>query len=151
MNPGTPYGNNPSGSALGEATKGAQAFEVRNWTGYLSSAFGQGIHPRLDENINKLYTFNFPFQNGLRNTGSSSCDGNGALRSINGRVQAVGSNYIDVSIDNGDRYRVGVAPCTQFAANQANFQLQVGDELIAKGFQSAGNNLSCQQAIALRK
>lgn len=148
VNPGTPYGNNPSGSALGAATKGSQAFEIGDWSHYLSSAFGQGINPRLDENINRLYPFNFQFQ-GLRPTGT--CGGSGSVRSITGRIQAIGASYIDVAADTGASYRVHVAPCSQLSANQEGYALQVGDQLIAKGYQNAGNNLSCQQAVALGK
>ena len=56
---GTPYGNNAAGAALGPATRGTNAFRVTDWTNYLSSAFGSGIHPSFDGNINYLYPLQF--------------------------------------------------------------------------------------------
>lgn len=63
---GTPYGNNAAGSALGPATQGSARIEISNWTQYLSSAFGKGINPALDGNINYLYTFQAATQTGVR-------------------------------------------------------------------------------------
>lgn len=60
---GNPTGNNPSGSPLGPInTNGNGAsgsFTVLNWTNYLSSAFGAGVHPSFPGSVTSLYPFNF--------------------------------------------------------------------------------------------
>ena len=85
---------------MGEATLGVEAFEVNDWTGYLSSAFGRGIHPRFDGNVNQLFSFTFGTQSGLRGS-TSTCSGSGPLRSFSGRIETVGGSYIGVRLDNG--------------------------------------------------
>jgi len=54
-NPGTPYGNNPSGSPLGPINQNGNgapgSFRVNSWTNYLSSAFGAGVHPSLPGSV----------------------------------------------------------------------------------------------------
>lgn len=132
VNPGTPYGNNPSGSALGEATQGTDAFQVNDWAGYLSSAFGRGINPKFDGNVNRLYSFSLQGQTGLRGS-TSSCEGSGPLRSFSGLIQTVGGSFMDVRLDNGQQYRVNLSPCTQLAANQQGYQPHQGDALIFQG------------------
>ena len=60
---GTPYGNNPSGSALGPVnTNGNGApgsFKITSWTHYLSQAFGAGVHPSYRGSVTELFPFNF--------------------------------------------------------------------------------------------
>jgi len=54
-NPGTPYGNNPSGSPLGPINQNGNgapgSFRVNSWTNYLSSAFGAGVHPSFPGSV----------------------------------------------------------------------------------------------------
>lgn len=54
--PGTPFGNNPSGSPLGQIkTNGSGAsgsFKVNNWANYLSSAYGAGVNPAIIGSVN---------------------------------------------------------------------------------------------------
>ena len=47
-----------------------------------------------------------------------------------------------------EQIRVQINPCTRLAASQAGYSFNVGDQLIAKG-QKSGQNLSCQQGIAI--
>lgn len=62
-NPGTPNGNNPSGSPLGQInTNGNGApgsFKINNWVNYLSTAYGAGINPAIIGSVNELFPFNF--------------------------------------------------------------------------------------------
>jgi len=55
-NPGTPNGNNPSGSPLGPVrTNGNGApgsFRISNWSNYLSTAYGAGVSPALIGSVN---------------------------------------------------------------------------------------------------
>ena len=95
---GSPSGNNPSGSPLGSATRGTGAFPVANWGSYLSSAFGAGINPAFDGNVNALYPFAFTVGGGLRGgavAGAGSGCG-GAGRSITGTIVGVGNQGIQV-------------------------------------------------------
>ena len=59
-NPGTPFGNNPSGSPLGPlANNGGYngGYVVNDWTHYLSQAFGDGVNPAFSQSVNALYPF----------------------------------------------------------------------------------------------
>lgn len=62
-NPGTPFGNNPSGSPLGPInTNGNGApgsFRVNNWANYLSLAYGAGVSPAFTGSVTELFPFNF--------------------------------------------------------------------------------------------
>ena len=148
MNPGTPYGNNPSGSALGEATKGTDGFEVQDWTNYLSNAFGKGINPRIDGNINRLYPFRTESQgttSGLR----GGCEGSGPIRSVTGKIVSIGSSHIDLNTDLG-QVRVDINPCSKLTSNTAGYSFHVGDQFIGT-LQGHGSHNSCQQGIAIRQ
>jgi hypothetical protein len=61
--PGTPFGNNPSGSPLGPIKvdgDGAEGyFTIKSWTHYLSQAFGSGVHPAFKGSVTKLFPFHF--------------------------------------------------------------------------------------------
>ena len=145
---GAPSGNNPAGSPLGQATGSATRIKIDNWTHYLSSAFGKGIHPSLDENINYLYPFTMEAQNGLRGS-NNVCDQNGPVRAIEGTITGVRNGAIDVHA-NGQDYNVQYAGCTRFAANQPNYQPKAGDKMVAKGT-TRGNHMYCQQAVAIQE
>jgi hypothetical protein len=60
---GTPFGNNPSGSALGpirnDGNGAPGSFRVPNWNNYLSSAYGAGVNPAVTGSVNELFPFNF--------------------------------------------------------------------------------------------
>lgn len=62
-NPGTPYGNNPSGSPLGpirnDGNGAPGSFTVNSWTNYLSSAYGAGVNPAFPGSVTRLFPFNF--------------------------------------------------------------------------------------------
>lgn len=62
-NPGTPYGNNPSGSPLGPIKNNGNgvpgSFKINNWVNYLSSAYGAGVNPNFLGSVNELFPFNF--------------------------------------------------------------------------------------------
>ena len=90
----------------------------------------------------------FSFTIGLR-TNANACNGYGPDQSISGQVQAVGGSYFDVLGDDGRHYRAHVAPCTKLSANHKDHKLKYGDKVVAKGTYTAGNNISCKEAIAL--
>lgn len=63
MKPGTPFGNNPSGSALGDVKRNGDgapgSFRINSWRNYLSSAYGAGVNPAIFGSVNELFPFNF--------------------------------------------------------------------------------------------
>lgn len=92
---GSPSGNNPAGSPLGQATGSTTRIQIDDWTHYLSSAFGKGINPTLDGNINYLYPFTMGEQNGLRG-GNNICNQNGPVRAIEGEITGMRNGKIHV-------------------------------------------------------
>ena len=120
VNTGTPIGNNPAGSALGQATGSAQRMHISSWTNYLSSAYGRGINSTLDQNINYLYPFTIEIQNGLRGSNQNICDQNGPVRAIEGTITGMNNGVINVN-SHGQNYQVNYAGCTRFSANQPNY------------------------------
>ena len=121
---GTPYGNNPSGSPLGpiktSGSGAAGSFVVKDWTHYLSLAFGSGIHPAFRGSVSNLYPFNFlsvVSGSNVRNDyeeesveseteeasydDSGVCGGNGPVRAASGQVISIGENSFKVRLDNG--------------------------------------------------
>lgn len=129
---GAPYGNNPSGSPLGPATRGAERIAISNWNSYLSNAFGNGINPAFDQNINALYPFSFTFGNGVQPS-SSICSGSGASRSLTGTVTNVGDNYFMMETGQGQNRRVNVGSCSQLSSNQPNYDMVPGSQVIVRG------------------
>lgn len=93
-NPGTPYGNNPSGSPLGPVNQGGNgapgSFRVSSWTSYLSTAYGAGVSPAYPGSVTQLFPFNFlstTSGNQGQNTGVTNAYGNirGGLGGNGGR------------------------------------------------------------------
>ena len=168
---GTPYGNNPSGSPLGPIkTNGSGAagkFVVKDWTHYLSLAFGRGIHPAFRGSVTALYPFNFlSVVNGgnVRNDyeeepevktesvdvdDSGVCGGNGPVRAASGEVVAIGAGGFKVRLDNGEIYDVKISPCTQMNANVAGYRMKAGDEAIMKGAQVGYSKMNASQVTCL--
>ena len=129
-NLGEPFGNNPSGSALGSVNDG---YTVSDFTHYLSNAFGAGIHPSFNRPINHLYPFGLGgavVRQGLRRGCGT---GYGPLKAIVGRIVTAGDNSFDVKVDAGETYQVKVGSCTKLSSNAKNYRLAVGDEAIVKG------------------
>lgn len=126
---GSPTGNNPSGSPLGAATQGTEAFAVQDWSSYLSRAFGSGINPAFDGNVNALYPMNFQFTNGLRGAGNGAnvCGAAGPVRAVSGNVIAIAGSSFTIRTQGGQQYEVNVAPCSQLSANHQGHYLSVGD------------------------
>lgn len=143
---GTPIGNNPAGAALGPATQGTDRIQISNWTQYLSNAFGRGINPAFDGNINYLYTFQATTQTGVRTT-QNVCDQSGPVRAVTGTITGVQNNAVTANV-NGQSMRISYGDCTTLASNQPNYQFQVGDQIVAKGV-IAGSQLYCSNAVAL--
>lgn len=113
-NAGTPYGNNPSGSALGPVrTDGNGApgsFKITSWTHYLSQAFGAGVQPAYRGSVTELFPFNFfsevdgdMVNNNYESQGGSQggCGGNGPMRVATGQVVHVGEDSFKVRLENG--------------------------------------------------
>ena len=151
MGSGTPNGNNAAGAALGPATGSANRIEITNWTSYLSNAFGKGINPTLDGNINYLYPLDFQVSGNLRGNSDSSCSPSGSVRSVSGTVNGVRGNVINLTGDNGQTYELTIGQCTQLLSNQADATVAAGDQVIARGTQNGYNGMSCQNGIVLKK
>ena len=93
---GTPFGNNPSGSALGTVKRDGDGapgeFKIANWTHYLSMAYGSGVNPAYKGSVNTLYPFNFHSivkghhvsNNYEREAENGVCGGNGPVRIASG-------------------------------------------------------------------
>jgi hypothetical protein len=151
-NPGTPYGNNPSGSPLGPVRRGgngaAGSFVVNNWRNYLSSAYGAGVNPSFPDTVTELFPFSFLSSvSGNMSSGTTvvngdvrgyyagergTCGGRGPSNNLGqvvatGVVVNVGSDSFDVRGNDGRVYQIGVAPCTQLNANKASYSVQSGD------------------------
>jgi hypothetical protein len=165
-NPGTPFGNNPSGSPLGPInTNGNGApgsFRVPSWTNYLSTAYGAGVSPAFPGSVTELFPFNFlsstsgnqsantGVNNGYGNIrgttggntgngangGRGGCGGNGsglAGRVTTGVVVAVRTDAFDIQGNDGQKYTINVAPCTQLNANKADYIMETGHQAVVKG------------------
>lgn len=141
---GSPSGNNPSGSPLGPATQGTSAIAITNWSSYLSNAFGRGINPTLDGNINYLYPFTFTGAT----TNPSVCQGSGPVRAITGTIVEVGQGHILIEAE-GRTYQINIGTCSNMTSNVAGHTVTTGDQVIAKGTQSGSNSMNCQQGIVV--
>lgn len=134
---GTPWGNNPSGSALGPvtATGGVTgSFRVNSWTNYLSSAYGAGVNPAFPGSVTELFPFSFlsNVNGNIVINGNGGCGGSSAPSVTTGTVVAVRPDSFDVRSDSGV-YKINVAPCTAFNANRPDYVLEVGHVAVVKG------------------
>ena len=106
---GTPYGNNPSGSALGairlDSTGAEGSYIISDWTYYLSQAFGAGVHPAFAGSVTKVYPFNFLSTvqgstvvnnyNGLRSEAYNGvCGGTGPIKAVTGEIKSIKANSL---------------------------------------------------------
>lgn len=152
---GTPWGNNPSGAALGSpiATGGVQgSFKVNSWTNYLSSAFGAGVQPAWPGTVTELFPFSFLSTvngNVVINGGSGGCGGSAPAFITTGVVTAVRSDSFDVRNNEGQTVNVGVAPCTKLNSNRPNFVMEQGATAVVKGWGS-GNQITANQVTCLK-
>ena len=115
---GTPYGNNPSGSPLGPVDTSGNgapgAFLIKDWTHYLSQAFGAGIHPAFPGSVNELFPFNFLSLvkgNDVRNTYGQlrgGCGGAGPIKAFSGKVRTIRDSNFDVELESGEKYTVAI-------------------------------------------
>ena len=159
--PGTPYGNNPAGSALGPVDRsgsGAKgSFKIKDWTHYLSLAFGAGVHPAYIGSVTELFPFNFLssvdgtyIENNYNyKQQGGACGGNGPVRAISGTVSFIGEDSFKVRLDNGEEYDISIDPCTKLNSNIDGYKLSIGDEAIAKGAQKIGRSLGASQVTCL--
>ena len=160
-NPGTPTGNNPSGSPLGPIQNNGNgapgSFKINSWTNYLSSAYGAGVNPSFVGSVNELFPFNFlsnvsgnlvrgtnvvngygniKDQNGQNDQIGGGCGGataNSNQKVTTGVVVEVRDDSFDIRANDGQVYSIKVAPCTRLNANKPNFKLQKGHEAVVKG------------------
>ena len=166
---GTPYGNNPSGSPLGPISQhgnGAPGeFVVKDWTHYLSLAFGRGVHPAFRGSVTKLYPFNFlSIVSGrtIRNeydeivhekpkvqNNGGVCGGNGPVRAASGEVISIGQDGFKVRLDDGQVYDIHVSPCTKMNSNVAGYSMKMGDEAVVKGTQVGYSRMNASQVTCL--
>lgn len=141
-NPGTPNGNNPSGSPLGPVaqTGGVSgAFTISSWTNYLSQAYGAGVNPAFSGSVTALYPFSFSsvvrgnnVYNNIRDSSSSStstttsaCNPTSTIPSASttGVIVAVRDNSFDLQQNDGSVVTVNVAPCTSLNANKSGYKI----------------------------
>lgn len=159
-NPGTPFGNNPSGSPLGPVNANGDgapgSFRVNSWTNYLSTAYGAGVNPAYPGSVTQLFPFNFlsgtsgnQAQGTLVNNnygnirgqggqgGQGGCGGSGiGARVTTGVVVEVRQSSFDLRANDGQVFTINVAPCTQLAANVAGYTMEAGDKAVVKGYDS---------------
>lgn len=87
-NPGTPAGNNPSGSPLGPVNQGGNgapgSYTITNWVSYLSQAYGAGVSPAYTGSVTALYPFSF----------SSVVRGNNVYNNIRDASNSAGSSSL---------------------------------------------------------
>lgn len=124
---GTPFGNNPSGSALGPVKKDGDGapgkFKISNWTHYLSMAYGSGVNPAFKGSVTTLYPFNFHSTVDGHNvhnnyeTSNGACGGNGPVRIASGTIVSIGEDNFTVKLENGEHYKIYLNPCTKMNAN----------------------------------
>lgn len=137
---GTPWGNNPSGAALGPLKKDGNgapgSFKINSWVNYLSSAYGAGVSPAFSGSVTELYPFSFSSKvqgNNVYNEGGAggektqkiSCGSNKNenLKIASGVVTAIRDDGFDVKIDDGSVYKINVAPCTNLNANTPGYKI----------------------------
>ena len=143
-NPGTPAGNNPSGSPLGPVYQGngvTGSFTISSWTNYLSQAYGAGVSPAFSGSVTALYPFSFSsvvrgnnVNNNVRNAGDNTNSGSGSSSGSNqwgcsgnipnlpsvsksGVVVAVRDTSFDIKHDDGSTSTVSISPCTSLNSN----------------------------------
>jgi len=139
---GTPFGNNPSGSALGPATGTGGSFRVNSWTNYLSTAFGAGVNLGWNGVVTDLYPFSFP--------ATSPCPLATAVPVVTtGVVTAVRNDSFDVRSNQGQLYQVNVAPCTVLNANRPDYILEQGATAVVKGWSSSSSS-SCSGRVRIQ-
>jgi hypothetical protein len=97
-NSGTPFGNNPSGSYLGQpAVVSAGSVIVKDWYNYLSTTFGLGIRPAFSDNIEQLFTLSNTNIN-LQISNVKCAQGN-LFRTLTGRITVLRGNEFDIVLD----------------------------------------------------
>ena len=155
---GTPYGNNPSGSALGPIKNNGNgapgSFQIPNWTNYLSQAYGAGVNPAFSGSVNNLYPFTFSSTvsgNTVSNGGNlrqdtQTCNG-GQVRSITGTVRSMTANSFVLEEYDGTLTTISVAPCTQLTANIPNYTLRSGDVAVVKGSVQSSRTVLMGQSV----
>lgn len=159
---GRPFGNNPSGSALGPIKKdgdgAAGVFTVDNFTHYLSLAYGAGVNPSFHGSVTKLFPFSFLSKvegNKITNPNlrGDECGsgGYGPVRVASGEVISMHETGFKVRVDTGEVFSIEVDPCTKLNANVAGYQLSKGDEAIFKGVQKAAGKMVASQVTCLSK
>lgn len=176
-NPGTPFGNNPSGSPLGPIQNNGNgapgSFRINSWTNYLSSAYGAGVNPSFVGSVNELFPFNFLSnvsgnlvqgtnvvngygnisnlngQNGQIGGGCGIAAGNINQRVATGVVVDVRDDSFDLRANDGQVYAIKVAPCTRLNANKPNFKLQKGHEAVVKGIANLSKEIQGDQITCL--
>ena len=150
-NPGTPFGNNPSGSPLGaikiNGDGAAGSFKVSNWAHYLSQAFGAGVHPSFAGSVTELYPFSFHSSvdghmvtnSGNLRGGNDCAPANGNLVA-SGSVVSVGDSSFKVRLDNsGAEFDIHVNSCTEMNSNKPDYDLAAGDEAIFRAHHESGS------------
>lgn len=174
-NPGTPAGNNPSGSPLGPVSQGGNgapgSYTITNWVSYLSQAYGAGVSPAYSGSVTALYPFSFSsvvrgnnVYNNMRdasssggNSGSSGwCGGSGSSGTVNlpsvsttGTVVAVRDSSFDMRVGDGSIVTVNVAPCTSLNSNRQDYQIKSGDVAVVKAWQESSSTLNSQSVTCL--
>ncbi len=154
---GTPWGNNPSGSALGAiSVRGgvSGSFKVNSWTNYLSSAFGAGVNPAWSGSVTELFPFSFLSTvngNTVVNGNTSGCGSTSTGTSVatTGVISAVRDQGFDVRGDNGQTYSVNVTPCTKLNSNRADYVMETGHTAVVSGWLN-GNSYTAGQVTCLK-
>lgn len=156
---GTPHGNNPSGSPLGPVAvdkDGAPgAFLIKDWTHYLSQAFGAGIHPAYTGSVTELFPFNFLSEvtgNKVKNTYGQlrgGCGGAGPIKAFTGKVMAIRDSNFDVELSSGEKYTVSIEPCTRLSSNKKGYEMGLGNEVVVKGKLKSNSLIAGTEAICL--
>ena len=163
---GTPFGNNPSGSALGpiknDGNGAPGSFRVANWNNYLSSAYGAGVSPAVTGSVNELFPFNLLSTTSGNQASNTNVNNNyGSLRGgaredcfagrqaqservTTGVVVEVRGDGFDIKDKDGKVHQVNVAPCTKLNANTPDYILETGHQAVAKGYEIQGNTVAIE-------
>lgn len=156
-NPGTPYGNNPSGSPLGYIKTNGNgspgSFKINSWVNYLSSAYGSGINPSFIGSVTELFPFNFLSSvngnnvvngnmratyadNGNKYSENVNCSGKDSTdqQVATGSITSITDEGFELQTGDGRSLKIRVSPCTKLNSNKAGYKMRYGDQAIVRGY-----------------
>lgn len=150
VNPGSPAGNNPSGSPLGPVAVNqggavnTQQVTIGDLNSYLSTAYGAGVDPARPSTVTTLYplsTLTINAITGGSGLNSFGCQPSGQVVTGSGVVQSVNPGYITINTGNGPM-NLNIAGCSNLESTQQGQVLGAGNQIYYRGAAAPSNSVN---------